>query len=300
MQIQLPHSPSQDRPALETPLVLYHAKCNDGLTAAWAVRLRYPGAEFRAVDYGQKPPEDVAGRDIVIVDFSYPAEVLLNWLTGSLGPAVKSLTVLDHHKTAEAALRDLKHPNLVCIFDMERSGASIAWDYFVGGARNWLISLVEATDLWKFERFPNSKELIEGLRALPMTFATLDELALHHPATKRHQDGILAAGRAALHHKMEMVKAVAAYAYEIDLFGHKVLVANCPHVLNSEVGHELAKGRAFGVTYYEQADRQLKLSFRSNDGFDTTTISKRLGGGGHSAASGATVAKLPWAETLLA
>ncbi len=50
-------------------LVIYHGGCPDGFTAAWVVHKVYPEAEFYPGVYGQAPP-DVAGRDVILVDFS--------------------------------------------------------------------------------------------------------------------------------------------------------------------------------------------------------------------------------------
>ncbi len=79
------------------PLVIYHANCADGFTAAWAVR-QAMDAEFHPGVYGEAPPE-VAGRDVILVDFCYPFDVLMQ-----LGLSARSVLVLDHHKSAEASL----------------------------------------------------------------------------------------------------------------------------------------------------------------------------------------------------
>ncbi len=56
--------------------------------------------------------------------------------------------------------------------------------------------------------------------------------------------------------------------------------------LISDVGHELAKGRPFGVTWFER-DGQRVYSLRSVDGgLDVSEIAKSFGGGGHEHAAG--------------
>jgi oligoribonuclease NrnB/cAMP/cGMP phosphodiesterase (DHH superfamily) len=276
------------------PLVLYHAKCNDGLTAAWCVRLVEPLAEFVAVDY-QNPPPNVENRQVILVDFSFKRPVLEQLLA-----SCESLLILDHHDSAQKDLAGLEHPKLRVTFDMDRSGAGIAWDhYHPGKLRPWFVDVVEDADLWRWNKpetllNPDSRAIIEGIRSLPMTFHTLDRL---NDTDAAMYDCDMAAmrrdGEAILRAKEQNVKAVAEYAYEVEVFGHRVLIANAPHVLCSEVAHELAKGRPFGMTYYETKDRRFKISVRSTD-FDTTTITKQWGGGGHKAASGATVDQLPW------
>ena len=82
------------------------------------------------------------------------------------------LLVLDHHKTAQAALADIDHAKAKIVFDMERSGAGLAWDYFyplaTGSARPPLIDMVEDRDLWRFQH-EGSKRLHYALTCLDPT-----------------------------------------------------------------------------------------------------------------------------------
>src|SRR3990167_9339886 len=99
-------------------IVIYHSNCFDGFGAAWVLRGVYPDATFIPATYGDAPP-DVTGQDVVIVDFSYPRDVLL-----AMRQSSRSLVVADHHKTAQANCEGLDF----CHFDMNRSGAGLAWD----------------------------------------------------------------------------------------------------------------------------------------------------------------------------
>ena len=57
-------------------LCIYHGNCADGFGAAWAIRHALGDTvEFMAGVYQQEPP-DVAGRDVILVDFSYKAAVI--------------------------------------------------------------------------------------------------------------------------------------------------------------------------------------------------------------------------------
>src|SRR5438309_9630563 len=142
-------------------LVIYHGACRDGFTAAWVAAMRHPGADFQAGYFGNKAPS-VIGRSVVILDFSYPREVL-----ETMAREAEELVLLDHHKTAEADLAGLPYAH----FDMERSGAGLAWDYFFPGEpRPWLVDYVEDRDLWRF-RLPDSKAVNAYLSVLPFDFA---------------------------------------------------------------------------------------------------------------------------------
>ena len=101
-------------------LVLYHAECTDGFGAAWAIWKRYPSAEFIPADHGFPPPVSCAGRRVVIVDFSYSRPIL-----EEMAKEATALQVLDHHITAQEALRGLPYVH----FDLDKSGAVLAWEW---------------------------------------------------------------------------------------------------------------------------------------------------------------------------
>lgn len=114
------------------PLVIYHANCADGFTAAWAVR-QAMDAEFHPGVYGEAPPE-VAGRDVILVDFCYPFDVLMQ-----LGLSARSVLVLDHHKSAEASLTSgncyVGQAGLARVVRLDSlPDARAAWDYYSANA----------------------------------------------------------------------------------------------------------------------------------------------------------------------
>ena len=103
--------------------VMYHRDCADGIGGAWAAYKRYPEATFYPVAYGSEVPEFGKLKRFYIIDFSFSRDVIraLHTLYGA-----DNVVVLDHHVTARDELAGM--PN--CVFDMERSGARIAWEYF--------------------------------------------------------------------------------------------------------------------------------------------------------------------------
>jgi len=106
--------------------VLYHGNCFDGMCSAWILSKVYPDATFIPMTYDMKALDVVQKHDItgehrvVMVDFSFKREEMI-WLNG-----VGELLVLDHHKTAEKELEGLPFAK----FDMNESGASLAWKYY--------------------------------------------------------------------------------------------------------------------------------------------------------------------------
>lgn len=288
-------------------LIIYHQACTDGVVAAWAVwRFQEDKSlvELHGAKHGDAPP-DVKDKHVVIVDFCYPRATLIE-----MASRVASLTVLDHHKTAKADL-DLdslivaQDPNfrnavkLEIIFDMDRSGAGIAWDWAarkehethqitsscVIESRPWLVNYVEDRDLWR-HKLPHTKAISAFLNTIdisdPIKAFERFEQIYDHPANFLTYAGL---GEMLLERDTKELARHLKWAYETDLAGHKVLAVNAT-ILNSELANKLSEGRAFGVAWSMTEDGRYRYSLRSTGGFDTTEVAKLWGGGGHAAASG--------------
>ena len=156
----------------ENTICIYHSPCADGFGAAWAVWRSMPNATFHPGVYGEAAP-DVEGKHVILVDFSYKADVLRD-----MAKVAHSVLVLDHHKTAEADLRPLLKDGVVDgRFDMTRSGAVMAWNYFhPRESVPQLLLHVQDRDLWKFE-LPDTRNISAALFSYPYDFETWTRLA---------------------------------------------------------------------------------------------------------------------------
>ena len=276
---------------MRPPLVLYHDNCPDGFTAAWAAWCYFgDSAEYRGVVYGQAPPEDVDGREIVLVDFTFPRHVL-----NAISQRATYVTVYDHHKTAEADLKGWAEEDKVkrfCLFDMERSGAGIAWDEFSfapaiphpRGPRPALVQYVEDRDLWRWA-LPDSREISEWVFSIPRTFVDWSKAAHdleHNPAA------CIQAGQALLRAKRGRVAQMCKHVRWGMLHGYPVPYVNASWDF-SEVGEYLIEqypATAFGAYYFDRADAR-QWGMRGHQyGVDVSTVAKVYGGGGHAAAAG--------------
>jgi hypothetical protein len=285
------------RPATE-PLIIHHRGCADGICGAMVIWLGLGRrGELRAAQYGEPPPdvEEVAGREVWIVDFSYPREVLLR-----LHETARALVVLDHHKTAEASCRGLPF----CTFDMERSGARLALDR-LDMAPNWtglssaeqvaieaVVDYVEDRDLWRFD-LPHSQEINAYLASWPRTLdawvAILDRIK-----GKWAWADIVGQGTAILRRERQLVEIMCGNARPMrgpgpDRDSERLLLVNAP-VLQSEVAGELAArdGVDYAVAWWQRSDGQYQYSLRSTGGLDVAAIAQEFGGGGHAQAAGFT------------
>jgi oligoribonuclease NrnB/cAMP/cGMP phosphodiesterase (DHH superfamily) len=250
--------------------ILYHKNCADGFCAAWVFHKYYPYADFIPVQHYQEPllynPDD----EVIIVDFSYKRDIL-----EGIKRVVKSLTVLDHHKTAKEELAGLDY----CTFDMDKSGGRLAWDYcFPGQKPHWLVDFTEDRDLWRW-KLAFSKEINAAIASHPFDFEVWDGF---DPAE------LMKEGKAILRYQNQLVDNAVKNAYEVELLGHKVLGVNATNLI-SEIGGKLAEGRPFGLTLFETEDKTI-FSLRSRDaGVDVGQIAASLGGGGHRNAAGFTI-----------
>ncbi|MEX5600734.1 DHHA1 domain-containing protein [Pseudophaeobacter sp. C1-32P7] len=286
-------------------ICIYHGNCADGFTAAWAVKVALgPQVEFVPGVYGQTPP-DVSGADVVLVDFSYKRPVL-----EELATTARTVLVLDHHKSAAKDLAGLPCPidrnswdnhlaeasgeaasNIGpglprAIFDMKRSGAQIAWDFFhPGQMRPALVDYVADRDLWLFE-LEGSREIAAWLHSHPYDFGTwascanmLDDERLWRQAV---QEGTAIKRK----HDKDIAQLLTELRRDMVIGGHRVPVVNLPFTMASDAAGQLAEGAPFAAVYFDRADARI-FSLRSREGgMDVSKIAEQYGGGGHPGAAG--------------
>lgn len=259
--------------------IIYHASCADGFTAAWVAWTRYgDGAEYIAANYGDEPPEAL-GEDILILDFSYPRRHL-----EYMASVADSIRVVDHHKTAQAELLGLPF----CTFDMNRSGAGLAWDVLRPEApRPALVNYVEDRDLWRWS-LPNSREVSAWLSSWKPEFTRWSELSTQ---LELDRESAVSQGSAILRALDGYVDGLSTKAGRATIGGHDVPVINTTHGVSELVG-KLAEGEPFAVGWFQRGDGKFIYSLRSRGDFDVSAVAKQFGGGGHRNAAGFTVEKM--------
>lgn len=251
-------------------LVIYHKDCNDGFAAAWVARKVHPNAQFHPAAHGTPPP-DVKNRDVILLDFAYKREVMLD-----IKKAAKSVLVLDHHKTAADNLKGLDF----CHFDMSKSGATMSWDYFVGGERPWLVAYTEDRDLDRFV-LPFSREINAAIESHHMDFNLWDKLDKLYTKAGVTNSTLVAEGASILRYQDQLLNVIIDHAREVELDGHRILAANTSCIFG-QAATRLAKTETFGLAWYLREDGKFIHSLRSRpDGIDVSEIAKRHGGGGH-------------------
>jgi len=290
--------------------VIYHNNCYDGVTAAWVMykyltatgKINEPAAKFKGCNYSDAPPWDlIDDANVYIVDFSWPRPIMEEIYRRS-----KSLIILDHHKTAQEALvgfedwcryQSDKVSNVTVIFDMNRSGAGLAWDYFMtNDARPPLVDYVEDRDLWKYA-LPSSREFNAYIQSFDIDLEVwIDSFGngnLNHTnletgiALLRQQSKLVR--QIAEHARMSVLPSVKENNYEpwykeMGIYVHTT-------VLMSEVCEQmLANNPEANYAWYDfqRKDGKIQVGLRSRAGsdVDVSAIAKLYGGGGHKHAAG--------------
>jgi len=278
----------------------YHAGCPDGMGAAWAVHRAWGGVgEFVARGHDDLArASDWKGAEIVFVDIAPQVEE-----ARMLAEASSRLIVLDHHITARARFEqapevteELEKSGHLLYFDMQRSGAMIAWDHFhPDDEPPDLLRYVQDQDLWHWA-LPDSSEVNAAIASYPYTLEAWGELAT------RSAKALAEEGRPILRANRMEVERVLRNAAPVTIDGHKVEAVNST-VHRAQVGHELAErarfGRPWGCVYRIQGAKVHATLYSIGD-FHVAPIAARLGGGGHPNAAGFTVSVADWVERFMA
>lgn len=262
--------------------VLYHGNCPDGMTASWVAWTFLKDSEIKyiPVGYGKEPPELPKDALVLIVDFSYPRDVLLK-----IKENVGKLVVLDHHKTAEEALRGLDF----CRFDLLKSGAMLCWEYFYPDVNFSdippLVTYAQDRDLWLW-KLPHSREFSAAVWSYDKTNESWDAI------NKMKFNDIINQGTAILRYSKQLVEQMVSHAIvrDIEFDGKVVRMPDVnATVLQSEVCErlmELYPEYPAAATYRRNRDDITTYSLRSKGDFDVSALAKTKGGGGHKNAAG--------------
>ncbi|KAK4280597.1 hypothetical protein QN277_012204 [Acacia crassicarpa] len=196
--------------------VLYHYPCPDGAFAALAAHLFFkatslpslffPNTVYRPLRAEDLPTHEIS--DLYLLDFVGPPGFVQK-----ISTIVGKVVILDHHKTALENLGSgsLVDENLIKEIDMERSGATIAFDYFkekllssgadakhqsmvkqFEGVRK-LYDYIEDGDLWRW-KLQNSKAFSSGLKDLNIEFDVRLNPSLFDQLLSLNVDSVISKG----------------------------------------------------------------------------------------------------------
>ena len=272
---------------------IYHANCSDGVGAAFSAWKHFgTAAKYLPYNYGMPLPEVPEGSVIFCLDFSFKKEVMeSDWIKG------KTMAILDHHVTAQEDLKGLPEilgnindelqQGVSSRFDMTKSGAMLAWEYFHPTVMPpLLIEYIQDRDLWKFELIM-TREITAYLFSEEQKFEKWLEIETMLETFEGFQSAV-AQGTAILRENDKTVKMIARQAFWGEINGHKTIIVNATSTW-SDVGHFLLDEKPDAIisaSYYRLREGKIKWSLRSRKDFNCAEVAKSFGGGGHAQAAG--------------
>ncbi|AWP22562.1 phosphohydrolase [Acidiferrobacter sp. SPIII_3] len=274
---------------MKPTLCIYHANCADGFGAAWIVRkaLGPAAVAFHAATYNREPP-DVRGRNIVLVDFSYPRPALpaARPVLESMLEDAHSIRLLDHHVTARDDLAGLTHPKLTAVFDLDQSGVGVTWrHYFPDRPLPPLLAHVQDMDLYRFA-LPRTREILSAVYSYPYDFDTWSRLMRSSLGRLVREGAILR--RARDKDLTELGDRLTGVQPCILRLGRDQVAGPAYNVPYMFVGlaQEAAKMYPFAATYWITGP-SVRFSLRSREGgTDVAALAQQYGAGGHVHAAG--------------
>lgn len=267
------------------PLILYHGRnCPDGFAAALAAWLFYEGkAEFLGLDHGDiKSVADLPaldGRAVYILDFSFSPEIM-----HGIEERAAKLVMLDHHKSAADKLTGFACRCGVVHFDMKKSGARLAWEFFQSEhPMPDLVRFVEDRDIWVWQ-YPESAGFLAALDMEPFEFARWQQIATFDALQLA---SYVERGRAMDEKFRKLAGGIAEGAQPILFNGVSGLMVNAPGVFHSLIGETLCKkSGTFALMWSVDKSGVVKAGLRSEKGFNCIPLAESMGGGGHAQACG--------------
>ncbi len=276
---------------MKNTVILYHAGCSDGFTAAWVAWKKFGDtAEYRPIHYQDPAPRDIVGKRVYLIDFAVSLPVLKEILKNN-----REVTIIDHHATGKEAAEMTQKP----LFDNSHSGAVLAWKYFFPDQKIPQLCLyIEDRDLFQF-KMKNTKEICAFLDLTDLNFKNWDRLAGEMESDKK-LNNMSEQGSLIVRYENRMMKEIVEDTARLVTFeGHRTYAVNAPHLYASGVCEVLYKKLPpMSISWSYDKDVVI-VSLRSDGSVDVGQMAKRYGGGGHKQAAGfevKTLNEIPWKE----
>lgn len=263
---------------LKDIVVIYHAHCQDGFGAAYAAWKKF-GDQASYIPCSDRvvPPDGLVDKELYILDISYPKEVLLE-----LERLNKRVVIIDHHISAEAAVKSLKEN----IFSLEHAASHLSWEYFVGGEVPLFIKMLEVIDLAK-DKEDTEADVITYILSKKYTFENYEEL-LHEFSNEGGLKKIKNLGKVQHEYLELIIEAMIDHPDFVEFEGYTVPCINMYLPINEKsiaLKHLYNKYPPFAMSYRFD-DGHVKVSLRGNGEVDLTALAGKYGGGGHRGSSG--------------
>lgn len=307
---------------------LYHYPCPDGAFAAFAaMAARGPPAAARQFiphktnaplpssavisrcksDSSSGDSSVVANSRVYLLDFCGSGTFMHELCLAGF----ERVVLIDHHKTAIEAVEAAQlrqHKNFELHFDLQKSGATLALDYFnppsLGPETRECFRFVEDNDLF-VHRIEHAREFYSGLRDMELEWDFNVNVKLFETLSSLRAAKLIESGKEVIRREDALIHADIENKFVVEIGGKRfygVMTAN--KLLRSEIGNRMAvlSKEKFGVSiaavgYAGDQPGQVLVSIRSTGNepeVDATKITALFGGGGHFNAAGMTVTQEQW------
>ena len=262
---------------------MFHGRsCPDGFAAALAAWRYYGGqAELVGLDHGDTQSVDdlppLAGRAVYILDFSFSEDILR-----AIEERAERLVLLDHHKSAAEKLTGFACRCGVVHFDMDKSGARLAWEFFhPEETLPDLVRYVEDRDLWNWQyprvrpswrRWTWSRSILRAGRKLPSSIRRrrLPSWRAARPWTRNSTSWPPTWLRAPL---------------PVTFNGQQGLMLNAPGVFHSLLGEMLSKRSGSFALLWSAGKAAWSRWGCARSAVSIASLAESMGGGGHAQAA---------------
>lgn len=275
-------------------VIVFHYPCQDGLASGYVALLAhklsgnpipdlYPIAHGTSIDMAR-----LESKRVLFCDYSPKLDVL-----NQIELLAKEIVVLDHHVSAQ---RDLSLKPYA-IFDMDKSGVGLTWDYFFPDNQIPLfLSMIEDRDLWTW-KISGSKEFCSGFFTACSSIESydFDELFKLFDELNSNPDKIdyyLNFGSAIEKSTSRKVLSIAQGALKkiVTYKEKRVCIVNCTGDYISELGNIISSSPDVDYALlwrHNAVTNEYYVSLRSTGTkADVSVIASEYGGGGHPNAAG--------------
>ena len=279
-------------------IIVYHGNCPDGITALAIAKLQQINKNAMQIpcSAGKFPKGNFVDKTILFLDIC-PIKPMLE----SLSKIAKQIVILDHHKTTEESMVIYKNGNVIIIYDKEKSGCQITWDYFAENKPYpWIVNYVSDKDLGRW-KLPFSREinycLVDDNYIDDKNLTKIYELMICYD--ENNLDCFIEKGKEYVKYYDKIIETHYHQASESQFIGnYNIWLVECSmKCINTELGVKLAKKKFKNGNYpdfvaiysYKHENNKFVFSVRAdeNSNIDLAEISKQFEeGGGHLLASG--------------
>lgn len=274
------------------PILLYHGSCPDGFGSAFSFWKKYKDEiEYKAMIHGDSIPECLRDRVIYFADFCFKKEEMKIICDNN-----KKVILIDHHKTAFEDMKNFSHKNLESIFDMNKSGAGLSWEFnFPNEPLPVLLQYIQDRDINNW-LLPDGEAYLAAIDSHEFDFQVWNDL-FEKSESKNGFRRIVNSGKIVVNFMKENVEHLKTKIFILNIKGINFPTVNTGIFWRNKLLNEIANEKDGFSAGYNYDGTFYNFSLRSNDKngimLDVSEIAEKFpGGGGHKGAAGFKVSSL--------